>query len=122
MNNFSISWKLKRTRQCAKCPWKTTTDPHSIPHGYDPNLHCKLESTIADPEAGADELKSAMTSQQLMIMACHEEHPTHCIGWLHNQLHHNNIPLRIAAINCTNLAQLQLDGSQHSTFDATLPD
>ena len=29
-------------RQCAKCPWKKSTDPHTIPDGYD----------VANPNAG----------------------------------------------------------------------
>ena len=24
--------KLKRLKQCAKCPWKVSTDPHDIPN------------------------------------------------------------------------------------------
>lgn len=33
----------KRARtQCAKCPWKVTTDPFDIPDGYCPTKHAAL--------------------------------------------------------------------------------
>ena len=31
-------WKLKRTRQCEKCPWRKATNPHDIPNGYTEEL------------------------------------------------------------------------------------
>ena len=44
-----MGWKLKRVRQCEKCPWKVSTDPHDIPNGYSEALHRGLASTIAEP-------------------------------------------------------------------------
>lgn len=115
-------WKLGRLRQCAKCPWKTSTDPHEIPHGYDEDLHHSLRRTIAD-ETG--NMAAAMGQAPLHVMACHE-HPAgeeaHCLGWLMNQLGPgNNIALRMQARSCTNLDKVQLDGPQHACFEDTLP-
>lgn len=112
--------RLSRTVQCAKCPWKVTTDPYDIPRGYDPEAHAALRSTIADP---ADPLGGLMAST-LRMMACHE-HPTGdevvCVGWLINQLDGNNIGLRMAMRDCDNLHEVVLIGEQHACFDDTLP-
>lgn len=117
-----MSWKLKRTRQCAKCPWKVTTNPHDIPHGYSEELHEGLAATIAD-ESG--NLTAFLSDAPLRIMACHE-HPVgeeaHCVGWLMNQLGEgNNIPLRLSMMGCENLDRVRLDGEQHARFEDTLP-
>ena len=29
-----MTWNLKRSAQCAKCPWIKGVDPHDIPDGY----------------------------------------------------------------------------------------
>lgn len=112
------TWKLKRLRQCAKCPWKVTTNPHDIPNGYNPDLHARLSCTIAEPGALGD-------GSGIRAMACHEHKPgeeAHCVGWLVNQLGPgNNIPLRIKMMTCTNVAHLTLVGKQHATFEDTLP-
>lgn len=106
-------WKLKRTRQCAKCPWKTSTNPHDIPNGYSEEKHAALADTIAEPGS----LRSAGKA-----MACHETHDAHCIGWLAHQLGRgNNIPLRMQMMSCQNAKHIQLDGEQHQTFEDTLP-
>jgi hypothetical protein len=107
--------KLKRTTQCAKCPWRKDVDPFDIPNGYDEQKHCALKSTIATGIAN-------VFSRELRIMACHETHDAHCVGWLHNQLGEgNNIGLRIAMRNCENIRDLRLVGEQHETFEDTLP-
>lgn len=111
-----MTWKLKRVRQCAKCPWKVDTDPHDIPNGYSEELHRGLACTIADP--GSLRLGGS-------AMSCHE-HPAsdeaHCIGWLVNQLGPgNNIGLRLRMLNCENAKHIQIDGEQHATFEDTLP-
>jgi len=110
-----MSWKLKRLNQCAKCPWKVSTDPNEIPHGYSPELHEALSSTIAEPGS----------LQKRPAMACHE-HPVgeevYCVGWLNHQTGPgNNIPLRLAMMNCENAHLIKLDGEQHQTFEDTLP-
>lgn len=112
-----MSWKLKRVRQCEKCPWKVDTDPYDIPNGYSAELHRGLSGTIAEPGS----LRSTGHA-----MACHE-HPTedqvHCIGWLVNQLGiGNNIPLRMQMISCENAHAIQVDGEQHERFEDTLPE
>lgn len=108
-------WKLKRTKQCAKCPWRKDVDPHDIPNGYSEEKHCALESTIA-----RDPVMSAL--EPLKAMACHELHDAHCIGWLANQIGPgNNIGLRIRMIDCANFRDVQLVGEQHETFEETLP-
>lgn len=108
-------WKLKRVRQCAKCPWKVSTDPHEIPGGYSETMHAGLAATIADPG-------SLLGTP---AMSCHEHPPgseAHCVGWLMNQLGPgNNIALRLRAISCENIADVVLDGPQHSRFEDTLP-
>jgi len=107
--------KLGRTKQCAKCPWKVSTNPHEIPNGYQVNLHCGLKNTIAEPGS----LRSTGRA-----MACHEsklKKETHCIGWLMHQLGPgNNIGLRIQMMGY-DLSKVKLDGEQHDTFEATLP-
>jgi hypothetical protein len=112
---MSQPWKLKRTKQCAKCPWRRDVDPRDIPNGYSVEQHEALRSTIAEP--GAFDLSSPLN-----IMACHETHDSHCIGWLANQLGPgNNIPLRLHMLGCTNAGQIKLIGEQHETFEDTLP-
>jgi hypothetical protein len=102
--------------QCAKCPWKKSTNPRGIPNGYCEAKHCNLRSTIAD---GASQLAG------LRMMACHEtpvgkEQP--CVGWLNHQLGvGNNIGLRLAVMRDRTLASFEVDGPQHQTFEATLP-
>jgi hypothetical protein len=108
-----VSWELKRTSQCAKCPWRKDVDPHDIPNGYSEEKHRALKRTIADPGS------MCPTSS---VMACHETHDAHCIGWLVNQLGPgNNIPLRIRMMTCENAAGVRVIGDQHETFDKTLP-
>lgn len=106
-------WRLKRTSQCAKCPWRVDVDPYDIPNGYCATKHAALERTIAVPGA----LRSTGR-----VMACHETHDAHCIGWLVNQVGPgNNIPLRIQMMHCENVKEIRLQGEQHETFEDTLP-
>jgi hypothetical protein len=114
-------WRLKRTAQCDKCPWKLSTDPHDIPNGYTPEKHSKLCGTIA--QAGAiEQTCDYLNGKPLRVMACHEEHTAHCIGWLKNQMGPgNNLRLRIAMLDCENLGEVTLDGKQHENFEDTLP-
>lgn len=108
-------WRLKRVTQCRKCPWRTETDPHDIPNGYTEERHRALAGTIAN---GIDNL----FSDTLRVMACHELHDAHCIGWLANQLGPgNNIALRLHVRSCTNIDRIRLRGEQHETFEDTLP-
>lgn len=113
--------KLKRTVQCAKCPWKKRVNPHDIPNGYTEEQHRDLARTIAKPPT-TDNLIEALSQPALFIMACHEEHTAHCVGWLLNQLGDgNNIALRIDLRNCENLEDARTVGPQHQTFEETLP-
>lgn len=111
-----MPWKLKRLRQCNKCPWKVSTDPREIPGGYSERLHRGLASTIAEPGS----LRSPATA-----FACHEHPPgqeVHCVGWLMQQLGPgNNIGLRLKVRDCENIGDVQLDGPQHDRFEDTLP-
>ncbi len=115
-------WKLKRVRQCAKCPWKVSTNPHDIPHGYSAEKHAELAATIADATGN---LAQILAGEPLRIMACHEHEvgeEAHCVGWLANQLGDgNNIPLRLAARDCANIDRVVVDGEQHARFEDTLP-
>ena len=110
--------KLNRTKQCAKCPWKVSTDPFTIPNGYTQERHVALASTIAVPGRLPD-------GNAVHVMSCHE-HPkgkeVTCIGWLVNQLGAgNNIALRLNMLRCENIRDVVLDGPQHERFEDTLP-
>jgi len=109
-------WKLKRTHQCEKCPWRVETDPHDIPNGYSVDLHRGLADTIAEPGS----LRSTGR-----VMACHEHDSAegvHCVGWLMHQLGPgNNLGLRMQMIGCENARSIRLRGEQHPTFEDTLP-
>lgn len=109
------SWKLKRTAQCAKCPWRKDVDPHDIPNGYCETKHRGVEKTIAKP--GEMPLGGGLN-----VMACHETDDAHCVGWLMNQIGPgNNIGLRLSLMNCENIKKVRLVGEQHETFEDTLP-
>lgn len=113
--------RLRRTEQCAKCPWRKSTDPNTIPNGYDPAKHAALKGTIAPPDT-MQQVQDYLNEKPLRIMACHEDECAHCIGWLKNQLGQGgNIRLRIALNNCENLGDVKLHGEQHETFEDTLP-
>lgn len=112
------TFRLTRTHQCAKCPWKVGTDPFQIPHGYDPEKHKALASTIAEP--GRVQVGGTMH-----VMACHHSYndaPAYCVGWLMHQLGPgNNIPLRMTMRQCENIGDIVLEGNQHERFEDTLP-
>jgi hypothetical protein len=112
-----MSFRLKRTTQCAKCPWRVDIDPHDIPNGYSEDKHCGLKNTISKPgDVGA------MFAPGIRVMACHEMHDAHCIGWLMNQLGPgNNLALRMHIRNCENMREVKLLGEQHKRFEDTLP-
>ena len=115
-------FELRRTKQCAKCPWKKSTNPHEIPNGYDPEKHRNLKRTIANEEDSMGSVMDYINKKPLRLMACHEEHEAHCLGWLMHQLGSgNNVHLRIAMLKCTNLDKVKLVGPQHKTFEDTLP-
>lgn len=109
---------MKPRRQCAKCPWKTRTNPHDIPNGYSPELHAGLARTIVEP--------GALRPGALRLMACHEtpagrELP--CVGWLVHQLGPgNNIGLRLAVASGRIDGNVKTVGRQHERFEDTLPD
>lgn len=108
-----MTWRLKRTTQCEKCPWRVGVDPFSIPDGYSVEKHIALANTIAEPGSLHDSGHA---------FACHETDDAHCIGWLVNQIGPgNNIPLRIRMMTCENAAKIRLRGDQHETFEDTLP-
>jgi hypothetical protein len=108
-------WKLKRTKQCAKCPWRKDVDPRDVPNGYCEVKHANLNRTIAVPGV----LQSGET---LPVMACHETHDAHCIGWLAQQVGPgNNLPLRIQLLSCENRDKIKLVGEQLDRFEDTLP-
>jgi len=105
-------------KQCKKCPWKKSTNPHDIPNGYCEIKHAGLADTIAEP--------GKMTSLTgLRIMACHESttgNDIPCVGWLDNQLNDgNNLPLRYAVMKGRVSADYKLVGKQHTCFEDTLP-
>lgn len=109
-------FKLPRTKQCVKCPWKVSTNPFDIPDEYCPTKHANLKETIS---TGSFDFKATKA------MACHHsngEDEMYCIGWLHNQLGvGNNIALRIKMLSCENIKEVKTYGEQHERFDDTLP-
>jgi hypothetical protein len=116
---FMSKFKLNRTKQCAKCPWKVSTNPHEIPDGYTVENHKNLACTIANEN-------SEYFPKTMHVMACHHSTPAnqqYCVGWLKNQLGSgNNIALRLRMMNCENAGDLKVDGEQHERFEDTLPD
>ena len=117
-----MTWKLKRTRQCRKCPWRIATDPRAIPNGYCETRHARLAETIADQTGN---LALAVAGGTMNSMACHESpvgQEAHCVGWLAHQLGPgNNIALRMAVRSCENIGRMELVGPQHVRFEDTLP-
>lgn len=110
--------KLKRTKQCSKCPWKVSTNPYDIPDGYCENKHANLKETIA--EEGV-----IPTSSVMKVMACHHSDGNdemYCVGWLNHQLGiGNNIGLRLKMLKCENIGEIKVYGEQHIKFEDTLP-
>jgi hypothetical protein len=108
-------FQLNRIVQCAKCPWKVSTNPHTIPDGYSVERHRALECTIAK------DLNITIGN----AMACHHSNGNdemYCIGWLNNQLGPgNNIGLRIKFMSCENGRDIKVKGKQHLHFEDTLP-
>ena len=103
---------FRREKQCAKCPWKVSTDPSTIPDGYTPEKHAKLTSCSGE---------GLSTIQRMHVMACHESKQGDqyaCVGWIVNQLGPgNNIGLRLAVIRGRlDPSKLVLDGEQHETI------
>lgn len=108
------TWKLKRTVQCAKCPWRKDVDPNDIPNGYDVEKHKALSCTIATP--------GELSAGPMRAMACHETENAYCVGWLVNQAGiGNNIALRLRLMSCENGHQVRTIGEQHLTLGDTLP-
>lgn len=114
----------RQQRQCAKCPWKVSTDPHDIPGGYDVEKHRRLTNTIASADV-SEQLVDFISDKPMRIMACHEsdigeERP--CVGWLHNQLGDgNNLSLRLKVVFGKINGDYVLDGEQHACIEDTLP-
>ena len=106
-------------KQCAKCPWRKSTDPHEIPNGYCEEKHLDLSKTIAEP--------ALMQLGTLRLMACHDSpmgSERVCVGWLAQQLGPgNNIALRMAAFQGRfgDLSTMELVGDQHERLEDTLP-
>lgn len=108
-------------RQCEKCPWKVTTNPHEIPMGYSEEKHRRLVNTVAEPGS----IEKILSRADLRIMACHESpigEEVPCVGWLVNQLNEgNNIQLRLAVSLGKFNADVQTVGEQHPNLEATFP-
>lgn len=107
----------KPRKQCKKCPWKTSTNPHDIPNGYCERKHAALSATIAEP--------GSLRPNGLRMMACHETprgKEVACVGWLMNQLGPgNNLALRMAVMTGKIDDNVETVGPQHERFEDTLP-
>lgn len=111
---MAVTWRLKRPKQCATCPWRVDTSVKDIPD-YQPDQHKSLAGTIADPEAPS-------FNRELRVMTCHYSTDTgklKCIGWVENQINNNNITLRLRMRQCENLSELETIGPQVKTFEDT---
>lgn len=110
--------KKRPRRQCAKCPWKVSTDPYEIPDGYCSIKHAGLKSTIAEP--------GSLRPGPIRLMACHESSARReapCVGWLAHQLGEgNNIALRLYVMTGKVDGNIETVGPQHARFEDTLPD
>lgn len=100
-----------RNTQCAACPWKVATNPHTdIPNGYDAAKHARLIVCTAGIEG---------LNQPIRAMACHESKTgkeSACVGWLVNQLGPgNNIALRLHALD-GRFDKLKVIGEQHESL------
>ena len=121
-----MSWKLSRTIQCPKCPWRKDAKPREIPNGYCEVKHENLANTIAEPEGESEQVVKQLANKEFNAFACHEtgvkggKHE-YCIGWVKNQLQHNNIILRIKFLDCENVTEMRTIGEQHKCFEDTLP-
>lgn len=108
---------MQPRRQCKKCPWKVSTDPHTIPNGYSVDKHRDLSVTIARP--------GVITTDPISMMACHETPPgaeLPCVGWLVHQLGPgNNLGLRMRAMSGQVDANVEVVGEQHPDLASTLP-
>jgi hypothetical protein len=110
-------FRLLRTEQCEKCPWKKTTNPLDIPN-YDEKLHLSLKKTISEGH---------LVKGKINIMSCHESSEEshkqeHCIGWLYHQIGRgNNIALRLRMMYCENAQEIKIHGEQHESFEDTIP-
>jgi hypothetical protein len=106
--------------QCAKCPWKVSTNPHDIPDGYCAEKHAGLKSTIAEPANLRDIGRIDMVG-----MACHEttgRGALPCVGWMYHQLGDgNNIALRMDVTFGHVDGDIEVVGEQHPNLEATLP-
>lgn len=103
--------KIKIRPQCAKCPWKKSVNPTTIPNGYSRKKHQNLKRTISEG------MESFMNNY---VMGCHEKTEVHCTGWMVNQLGvGNNIRLRLKALKY-DLSEMEVFGEQHQTFEDTL--
>lgn len=113
---------MKPRKQCKHCPWKVSTDPSKIPHGYSVALHASLKSTIAEP-GDMRGVADVLCGSGVRMMACHEtpvgrEQP--CIGWLSNQLGPgNNIALRVR-VSFGEFGDFETVGKQHERFEDTM--
>ena len=112
-------FKLPRTKQCPKCPWKVSTNPHDIPDGYCELKNKNLAGTIAKPG-------DINIGRPQRVMACHHSNGNddmYCVGWLNHQLGiGNNIALRLKMLSCENIGEIKVYGKQHERFEDTLPE
>lgn len=105
-------------RQCKSCPWRVDCVPDRDIPNYVPDLHAKLDASI---QSGLQ----TMFCRVRHVMACHHSKPGEefpCAGWLHHQIGPgNNIGVRIAVMT-GHYPVPEIDGDQHETFEATLPE
>lgn len=106
-----MKFKLSRTNQCKKCPWKTSTNPRDIPDNYCEETHRLGSSTIIS-ESG-----------NFLKLSCHHtkgNEEMYCIGWLHNQITKGeNSELRSLMINCENIEKIKVRGEQYENIEDT---
>lgn len=102
---------FKRKKQCAKCPWKKSTNCATDIPGYKWAMEKEL---IKCQAPGLQGLRGTR------VMACHESKEPRqyaCVGWLVNQLGPgNNIALRLKAMD-GRFAGLKVVGEQYESLE-----
>ncbi len=92
--------------------------------GYNRENHQALNETIANPHRDISEVIHQLTSPKVAI-GCHystDDKLLECVGWIYNQLHNNNLALRLVLMRLNKIEQLKINGKQRATFAESLKD
>lgn len=108
--------KLKRTKQCANCPWKKSTKHEDIDRreGFDVEYYKSVRDDFVSRPGFIG------MSQDHDNMGCHkhpDEDDVPCIGWLAHEVGPgNNIGLRLWLTQFENSWDIETVGEQHKSI------